>query len=469
MRAELHFAPGKLMDSTIKDPIQYSIRNKLWNELPELLVKLHPADIADIIEHSPEEDQPRIFDLLSDELKADVLSEMADSTEAEILEDLTAEEISDIVEEMAPDDAADLLGELEDKRSAEVLDLMEKADSEDLRELLRHDEDTAGGIMNTDFVALHSDMTAQQALDHIGALDIDEPIYSAYITDAAERLIGYLDIWLLLKKTNRLKTLGELAEAVPFTARTDTDQEEAAQMMSKYDLNSLPVVDSANRLVGRITIDDVIDVLEEEASEDIFKLAGSSEEELNYSSPLQACRARLPWLLITLGTGFVTSMILKAFMQRISTLEVLVLSFFVPIVMGMGGNTGIQSSTLIIRGLAVGSFNEKRLYRLLFREMATGMLMGVICGAVIGGWARFVIGHSATAFPPAFLAFTVGLALFSAMVFAAIFGAFVPLLLNRFKIDPAVASGPFVSASNDIIALLIYYSVTFLLIGLHPA
>lgn len=457
------------MDSTIKDPIQYCIRNQLWTELPELLSRLHPADIADIIEHSPESEQPRIFDMLSDELKADVLSQMADSTEAEILDDLTAEEISDIVEEMAPDDAADLLGDLGDKKSAEVLNLMEKEDSEEVRELLRYDEDSAGGIMNTDFVALHGSQTAQQALDHIGRLDTDEPVYSAYVIDEKEHLIGNVGIWKLLKNENRQKTLSELTDAVPYAAHTGTDQEEAAQMMSKYDLNSLPVLDWQDRLVGRITIDDMVDVLEEEASEDIFKLAGSTEEELEYSSPLQACRARLPWLLITLATGFVTSSILKAFMHRISTLEVLALSFFVPIVMGMGGNTGIQSSTLIIRGLAIGSFNEKKLYRLLFREMATGMLMGVICGAVIGGWARFIIGQNATAFPPAFLALTVGLALFSAMIFAAIFGAFVPLVLNRFKVDPAVASGPFVSASNDIFALLIYYGVTFLLLGTHAS
>ena len=455
------------MDSTITDPIQYCIRNQLWAELPELLFKLHPADIADIIEHSPDEDQPLIFDQLSDELKAGVLSEMADTTEAEILEDLTAKEISDIVEEMAPDDAADLLGDLEDKKTAEVLNLMGKEDSEDVRELLSYDEDTAGGIMNTDFVALHGTQTAQQAIDHISRLDTDEPVYSACVVDTDERLIGSVGLWILLKTENRKKPLNDLTESVPFAAHTDTDQEEAAQMMSKYDLNSLPVLDSQGRLVGRITIDDMVDVLEEEASEDIFKLAGSTEEELEYSSPLQACRARLPWLLITLATGFVTSAILKAFMHRISTLEVLALSFFVPIVMGMGGNTGIQSSTLIIRGLAVGSFNEKKLYRLLFREMATGMMMGLICGAVIGGWARFIIGQNATAFPPAFLALTVGLALFSAMIFAAIFGAFVPLVLNRFKIDPAVASGPFVSASNDIFALLIYYGVTFLLLGTH--
>jgi magnesium transporter len=453
----------------IKEQIHFCIRSELWDRLPDLLAQFHPADIADILRHSPEEAQNHIFDLLSDETKADVLAELDDSTEAEILEDLTAKEIYDIVEEMAPDDAADLLGELEDDRSAEVLSLMEAEDSEEVRRLLRFHEETAGGLMTTDFVALHSTETAQEALDHIGSLDLDEPVYFTYVIDTDGRLIGYVQLWQLLKTENRQKSLGELAETELFSTRTDTDQEEVARIMSRYDLSSLPVVDADGKLVGRVTIDDMIDVIEEEASEDIFKLAGSDDTELEDPSPLASCKARLPWLLITLGTGFITSMILKGFIHRITTMEILALSFFVPIVMGMGGNTGVQSSTLIIRGLALGSFNEKTLYRLLLREMATGMLMGIICGSVIGMWARFVIGRS-TAFHPAFLAFSVGLALFCAMMFAAVFGAAVPLLLNRLKIDPAVASGPFISASNDIIALSIYYGVTLLLISLlHTA
>lgn len=452
----------------IKEQVQFCISGGLWDRLLPLLDLLHPADIADLIETAQDEAQRQLFDLLSDELKADVLSELDDSTEAEILEDLTAEEISDIVEEMAPDDAADVLGELEDKLSAEVLELMEEEESEDVRELLQYDEETAGGRMTTDYVALRRSATVKEALIHIGSLDLDEPIYFAYVIDAEERLMGYVQIWQMLKTENRRKALGELSEETIFTVTPETDQEEVAQIMSKYDLSSLPVVDSEGRLVGRITIDDIIDVLEEEASEDIFKMAGSDDAELEAPSPLASCKTRLPWLLVTLATGFVTSMILKGFMHSITTMEVIALSFFVPIVMGMGGNTGIQSATLIIRGLALGSFNEKTLHRLLLREMATGMLMGVICGSVIGVWARFVIGDN-TAFPSTLLALSVGLALFSAMMFAAIFGAAVPLILNRFKIDPAVAAGPFVSASNDIFALLIYYGVTFLMISSLPA
>ncbi len=449
----------------IQEQIQFCISGELWDNLQPLLDQLHPADIADAIESAPDEAHNRIFDLLDDETKADVMAELDDSTEAELLEELTSEEISDIAEEMAPDDAADMLSELDEERSKEVLELMEDEESEEVRELLRYDEESAGGRMTTDFVALPGTQTAQEALDHIGSLDLDEPVYSAYVVDTAEKLLGYVQIWQMLKADNRQKTLVELAEETTFTALPDTDQEEVAQMMSKYDLSSLPVVDDNGTLLGRITIDDVVDVIQEEASEDIFKLAGSDDTELEDPSPLASCKARLPWLLVTLVAGFISSLILKRF---IDNPQIIMLSAFVPIIMAMGGNTGIQSSILIVRGLALGTFDERQLKRLLGHEILTGMMMGVVCGGIIGIWAHFMVSDSGQ-FSPLYLASTVGLALFFAMMFAAAFGAFVPLLLNRFKIDPAVAAGPFVTASNDVMALLIYYGITFLLISLRVA
>ncbi len=449
----------------IQEQIQLCISGALWENLSPLLDQLHPADIADVIEHAPDEVHNQIFDLLDDETKADVMAELDDSTEAELLEELTSEEISDIAEEMAPDDAADMLSELDEERSEEVLELMEEIDSDEVRELLRYDEESAGGRMTTDLVALPSTQTGQEALDHIGSLDLDEPVYFAYVVDPSEKLLGYVQIWQLLKAENRQKTLGELAEESTFTALPDTDQEEVAQMMSKYDLSSLPVVDDRGKLLGRITIDDVVDVIQEEASEDIFKLAGSDDAELEDPSPLASCKARLPWLLVTLAAGFISSLILKRF---IDNPQIVMLSAFVPIIMAMGGNTGIQSSILIVRGLALGTFDERQLNRLLGHELLTGMMMGVVCGGIIGIWAHFMVGDSGE-FSALYLASTVGLALFCAMMFAAAFGAFVPLLLNRFKVDPAVAAGPFVTASNDVMALLIYYAITFLLISLRVA
>lgn len=445
----------------IKEQIHFCIRGELWEKLPPLLERLHPADIADVIEDAYDEVQNHIFDLLDDETKADVIAELDDSTEAEILEDLTAEEISDIAEEMAPDDVADMLSELDEERSEEVLDLMEE-DSEEVRGLLQYDEDTAGGRMTTDFVALPESATVKEALMHIGSLELDEPIYFAYVTDQANVLTGYVQIWQMLKTENRRKTLADLQEENTLTVTPETDQETVAQIMSKYDLSSLPVIDESGHLLGRVTVDDIIDVMEEEASEDIFKLAGSDDAELEDPSPLNSCKTRLPWLFVTLISGFISSLILKRFVDNP---QIAVLSSFVPIIMAMGGNTGIQSSILIVRGLAVGSFDERKLVRLLGHELMTGFLMGSVCGIIIGVWARIIIGNTEQAI---FLAATVSLALLSAMIFAAAFGALVPLILNRFKIDPAVAAGPFVTASNDVMALLIYYAVTFAMVAALP-
>jgi magnesium transporter len=439
----------------IKERITFCIQGELWEQLPRFLQELHPADIAEIINHAPDGVQNTIFDLLEQEVKADVMSELDEPVEIELLEELTDEEISDIVEEMAPDDAADLLGELEDEQREEILDLMEDEESEEVRELLQYEEDSAGGIMTSDFVAVDAKMTAQEAISHIGSLELDEPVYFAYVVSSQGHLQGSIQLWELLKTAHLEEPLSELALKDTISVQTDTDQEEVARIASKYDLSSMPVLDKNGILVGRITVDDIIDVIEEEASEDIFKLAGSNESELEYNTPLHAVKARLPWLTITLIAGFLSSLILKRFIDH----HIVTLSFFVPIIMAMGGNTGIQSSTLIIRGLAVGSIDQRRIGKLLLRELAAGALMGLICGIMIGIWSAFMVGNESEV-PAIYLAFTVGTSLFTAMMFAAVFGAFAPLLLNHFKADPAVASGPFVTASNDILALLIYYGVT---------
>ena len=263
-------------------------------------------------------------------------------------------------------------------------------------------------------------------------------------------------------KTNNCdKTLSELALKDTISVQTDTDQEEVARIASKYDLSSLPVLNNDGILVGRITVDDILDVIEEEASEDIFKLAGSNESELEYDSAIHACKARLPWLMITLIAGLISTIILKQFMIKFE--DILMLSFFVPVIMAMAGNTGIQSSTLIVRSLALKTIDEDGVSKLLLRELSAGALMGLISGILAGIWSSFIGGNDSV-IPSLYLAVTVGISLFSAMMFAAVFGAFAPLFLNKIKADPAVASGPFVTASNDILALLIYYGVAISLI-----
>ncbi len=450
-----------------KEQINSFIKGERWKQLSRVFEDLHPADIAEIINHAPASTHNRLFDLLNDDIKPDVLAELDDQAEADILEELTDEEISDIVEEMAPDDAADVLGEIEE-RSEGILGLMDEEESEEVRELLQYDEETAGGIMTSDFVAVRATMTAAEALEYIGALDLEEPVYYVYVVDSETHLTGSVQLWELLKKANRNKMLEALADKETIFVHTNTDQEKVAQIASKYDLSSLPVLDWQDKLVGRVTVDDIMDVMEEEASEDIFKLAGSNDSELEDTSPLQACKARLPWLLITLGTGFLSVLLLNSYQNYLSLSDVIVLSTFVPVIMAMGGNTGIQSSTLIIRGIALGTGHTKNIARILTHEIIAGATMGLICGSAIGLYASMVISRGTTVISPYHLAITVGIALFSAMTFAAIFGALIPVLLNRMRIDPAVASGPFVTSSNDIFALLIYYGVTLAMIGLNP-
>lgn len=450
----------------IQERINFCIKGELWEQLPKFFEELHPADIAEVINHAPPSAHNKLFELIPADIKPDVLAELDDQAEADILEELTDEEISDIVEEMAPDDAADVLGELEDEQREEILELMEDEESEEVRELLQYDEDTAGGIMTPDFVAVRANMTATEAMDYIGSLDLEEPVYYAYVVDSEGRLSGWIQLWELLKHGNRSQTLEVLAEKETISVHTDADQEEVARLAKKYDLSALPVLDWQNKLVGRITSDDIMDVIEDEASEDIFKLAGSNESELEYSSPVHASKSRLPWLLITLATGFVSVLLLNSFHNYLHISHAVILGAFVPVILAMGGNTGIQSSTLVIRGIALGTGHTKNIPRILLHEITAGAIMGAICGTVFGLYAHFVVGKEDTGFSATFLALTVGVALFSAMAFAAVFGAVVPVILNRLKVDPAVASGPFVTSSNDILALLIYYGVTFLMIGM---
>ena len=447
------------------EKIEYFIRHEEWSQLKPLLIALHPADIADIIDNAPSSSRENLFSILDDDIKPDVLAELQNVSGSDVAEALTDSELSNIVSDMAPDDAADVLGDLPEERSEHVLDLMEDEESEDVRKLLEYAEDTAGGIMTTDVVAMHENQTVAEAIETIAYLDTEENFQYANIIDDNEKMIGYVNIWELLREKDRKKPLTTMSHHNFCYATDNMDQEEVAQLAQQYNLNVIPVLNNNGVLVGRVTTDDIIDVIEEEASEDILRLAGSDDEELEDISIIKSSSIRLPWLFITLIGGFITSIILRIFHAHLA--DMLILAAFVPVVLAMGGNTGIQASTLAVRSIALGVSHERNISKLLMREIMTGALMGIICGLVIGAWVLAVIitgGHHNLTIAPVFLALTVGFALFIAMTFAAVFGAFVPILLNKLHIDPAVASGPFISILNDISALLIYFGVTILLI-----
>ncbi|NQT94480.1 MAG: magnesium transporter, partial [Lentisphaerae bacterium] len=243
------------------------IRREEWDRVATAIRGLHPADIADVLESAPHDDLERLFSLVDDEIKPDVLAELTSVAGAEILDSLTSPEISGIVEEMAPDDAADVLGDLPGDRSTEVLQLMSAEESEDVRELMQYEDDTAGGIMTTDVVAMRENQTVEEALGAIADMDTHEPFYYANLVDEGGRLIGYVDIWELLREKDRQRRLADIAHRDAISATVEMDQEQVAMLMTRYDVDAIPVVDDAGKLVGRITSDDVFDVIEEEASE----------------------------------------------------------------------------------------------------------------------------------------------------------------------------------------------------------
>lgn len=446
--------------------IETLINQELWGQAASELAKLQPADIAEILSRYEIGIQISLFNDLPDDIKPDVMADLSAEFIEAISVALPSDEVSDIVDEMDPDDAADVLGGLDKETSSQIIEQMDDEAADEVRKLMTYPEDSAGGIMTTDLITMKQNQTVLEALDTIASNEDGEQIYQIYIIDDAEKLVGIVSIWKLLHQRDRNILLSDIMDIETFAIRTDVDQEEVARTMSKYDLSVIPVVDASGTLLGRITHDDVIEVIQEEAEEDIFKMAGSDDKELGNVSSIKSCAIRLPWLTITLIGGFITTALINLFSKHFSALIVLVA--FIPNVMAMGGNTGLQSSVLLVREIASGSARRHSLGQLFFHELRTGALMGLLCGIGIFIWTIVMLEFSSPpgglACSPWYLALVVGLALFAAMGFAAGFGAMIPILLERCNIDPAVASGPFITVINDIAALLIYYAITAVLI-----
>lgn len=413
-----------------------------------MIVGLHPADLAEILYHLDDDHRNYIFALLDAETASEVISEMDDVSRENILEELHEDRITEIVDEMDSDDAADLVSELPDDVAQKVLDSIDKEVSDEVKELLSHEEDTAGGIMAKELVAVHLYSTVDQAIQQIRAkADEVEDIYYLYVVDQLDKLVGIARLKDLILAQGDTK-ISEIMDEDVVSVTTDIDQEEVANIARRYDLVSIPVVDKIGRLIGRITFDDVADVMEEEASEDIHRMAGiSDEEEFRETSILRISRVRLPWLLVGFVGQLGCAYILHRFEASIS--EIIATAFFIPIIMAMGGNAGIQSSTIMVRGMATGEIGLYDIQKRLFREIGVSILNGVICGlllfAVVSIWLR----------QPRF-----GLLLSSVLVVvilnASFIGAFIPVVLKRLKVDPAIATGPFITTSNDVVGLIIY-------------
>lgn len=414
-----------------------------------LVSPLHPADIADIFDELDIEEAKFLYLDLDGEDRADVLIELDDDTREKFLNALSGAEIAkQFIEEMDSDDAADVIGELPEDRQEEVLQHIEDVEQAgEIVDLLAYDEDSAGGLMAKELIKVNINWNIPTCLREMRkqAASVDE-VYFIYVVDDDDILKGILSLKKMLLAKNDAK-VANLFKSDIISVRTDTKDEEVANIMDKYDLVALPVVDSIGRLMGRITIDDVVDVIREEAEKDYQMASGIVEDVEPDDNVVLLTRARIPWLFIGLVGGIFAAIILGMYESDLKLYPEM--AFFIPLIAAMGGNVGVQSSAIIVQGLAANTIGIESTGRKLFKELAIAFINGTILSSIMLAY-NLIVRESLA------LTATVSLALFAVILFASLFGTFIPLILNRFKIDPALATGPFITTMNDIVGLAIY-------------
>ena len=433
------------------------IESKNDHDLELLLNDLHHADIAEILDELDFDDATHIFKILDSEKTAEILLELDDDLRENILSRLSSKEIAEELDELETNDAADIIAELSQKQKEEVIsELQDVEHAKDIVDLLRYDEDTAGGIMHKELVKVNENWNVLTCVKEmrIQAENISR-VHSIYVVDDEERLKGRLSLKDLLTTSTKTPIKDIYITKLNF-AKVDDEDVEVARIMQKYDLEAIPVVDELCRLVGRITIDDILDVIKDEADKDYQLAAGISQDVEADDSILELTRARLPWLVLALLGGFITVSVLGLFEGAMK--EHGKLFFFTPLIAAMAGNVGVQSSAIIVQGLANNTLNGSVFNRLI-KEISLSLLNGAILATIL-----FVGGH--------FLldlqyieGMIVSVALISVIIIASLIGTFIPLLLDKFGIDPALATGPFITTSNDICGILIYFTIAKMVLG----
>lgn len=428
-------------------------QDSLW--VKENVLELHYADIAEILDALSNEEAKYIYFLVDEDTQADILMELDEDVRDRFLASLTAKEIADQLENLDSDDAADILGELSDEQIHEVISQMEDDEAaEDIVDLLNYDENTAGGLMQKEFIQANMNWTVDRAIVELRRQAEDvEKVYNIYVVDDLNKLVGLLSLKRVLFASPKT-VISEIYQSKNIiSVKTSDSDEEVAKIMEKYDLVAIPVVDFQNKLVGRITLDDVVDLIKEEADKDFQLASGISERiESNYSI-WRISRARLPWLLIGMVGGIFSAQVISQFESGISLVPSL--AFFIPLITATGGNVGVQSSAIVVQSLAKGNDHFGSIIQKLLKEGLVGLLNGVLLSLLIYGIA-FIFASST-------LGFVVSISLLVVVIFAAIIGTLIPLLLHKNNIDPALATGPFITTLNDVLGLFIYFTVGMLL------
>lgn len=433
------------------DNMVQAISEKNNSLLIERIHSLHPADIAEVLDIVDLPQAQYLYKLLEEDLASEVLVEIDEDTREEFLNSLSSEEIAESLEKMYADDATDVIQDLPEDVQEEVLEALK--DDEHLSEisqLLNYDEDSAGGIMDMDFISANCNWTIKNALKKFREQveDVDH-VYTIYVIDDQKKLLGTLSLKRFLYASDS-SLIKDVFKENPISVNVNEEAELVASKMEKYDLVVIPVIDEGNQLLGRITIDDALDVIKEEAEKDYQMASGISEKVESSDSLFVISRARLPWLLIGMVGGILGAYVIGFFEGNLK--ENAVMASFIPLILAMGGNVGVQSSAIIVQSLANNSLDYDSIAKKLLKELLVALFNGVICASI----ALLFCWATKSDFE---LALTIGVSLVAVFTYAGLFGTFVPLILNKYEIDPALATGPFITTTNDIIGLLIYFLI----------
>ena len=456
IKSEMPGREGTVLLDTIR---RLNKRNAVKNLL-KLINKTHPADLAWLFRHLTPEERQNVFNIIAQtELVGEMLSELDTAIMVELVVNLTPKFMVAVIKKMASDDAADILSALPTEVDAEIRKLMETDDREEVDDLLQYHSESAGGLMSPDFLALDEETSVGDAIEMIQERSEElEMVFYLYIVRADQMLSGVLSLrellmhppYRLLKNIMNTKVIG---------VSTDTDQEEVAQVVSRYNILAVPVVDQSNKLVGIVTVDDVIDVIRKEATEDFFQMAGAGkDDEILLKSTWSNAMTRAPWLFASWIGGIMSVFIIAYFDSELQ--KVLALAAFIPIVMGMGGNIATQSSTIIVRGIATGRINLQEISKVVWKEMRVGLILGSIYGLLLGVVA--FLGYS----EPANFGYVVGVSVLFSMLLAATVGSIIPLTLKKLGIDAAVATGPFVTTTIDIFGVASFFGIAKLILNI---
>ena len=437
----------------LKDTFVRLLRRHAQTNLMKLIKKTHPADLATLFRYFDDDQQLQLFRLMeNDEHTLEFLIELDDILIEKLLNHGDSDEIANLIQDASTNDQRYILEALKEDQAKSVMELLETDEKEEIEEIMAYPEDSAGSMMSTDIFTLHQDTSCGEALKAIQDQEEAEMVFYLYITNDENSLSGIASLRTLATNPQNT-TLKDIMIKKIHSVRPEMDQEDVAQIVAQYNYLAVPVVDVDNHLLGIVTVDDVVDVIREEATEDFLKMAGAGKDrEILLKSSFENVRARFPWLFASWVGGVIAATVIGVFENMLE--NIIILTAFIPVIIGMGGNVGTQSSTIIVRGMATGRIEIGNEWKILIKELKIGLILGLLYGFLLGMFAIFKFVDTDPV-----IGLVVGLSICASMVLATGVGTFSPLILRKLDIDPAIATGPFVTTSIDILGVLLYFII----------